>query len=76
MEEINVNETMNGAVGVKILSAIQHQTYVKGISLPSIAKLSKQYDVSEKTVRKALDVLREYCVIETINGVGSIVIVE
>ena len=63
-------------VVLKILSAIQHQTYVKGISLPSIAKLSKQYDVSEKTVRKALDVLREYCVIETINGVGSIVIVD
>ena len=63
-------------VVLKILSAIQHQTYVKGISLPSIAKLSKEYEVSEKTVRKALDVLREYCVIETINGVGSIVIVD
>lgn len=62
-------------VVLKVLEAIQRHIYIEGTTLPSIAKLSENYDVSEKTVRKALEVLREYCVIETINGVGSKVIV-
>lgn len=58
-----------------ILRKIYYRTYQKGTKLPSIQKLSKEYEVSEKTSRKALDVLREFKVIETINGVGSIVII-
>lgn len=56
-----------------ILRKIHYRSYQKGTKLPSIQKISEEYEVSEKTTRKALDVLREFKVIETINGVGSIV---
>lgn len=58
-----------------ILRKIFYREYHKGTKLPSIQKISEEYDVSEKTTRKSLDVLREFKVIETINGVGSIVII-
>lgn len=58
-----------------ILRKIYYRIYQKGTKLPSIQKISKEYNVSEKTTRKALDVLREFHVIETVNGVGSIVII-
>ena len=58
-------------VVLSILKNISNGTYQPNDSLPSISKLAKEYNVSEKTSRKALDFLREYHVIETINGVGS-----
>lgn len=58
-----------------VLRKIYYREYQKGTKLPSIQKISKEYDVSEKTTRKALKVLREFHVIETVNGVGSIVII-
>lgn len=54
-----------------ILRDINNRVYNRGAIIPSISKLSEKYGVSEKTTRKALDVLRDYRVIETINGIGS-----
>lgn len=59
-----------------ILKKIYYQDYTKGMKLPSISKLALEYDVSEKTIRKMLDVLRKYEVIETKNGIGSIIIID
>lgn len=59
-----------------ILKKIYYQDYMKGMKLPSISKLALEYDVSEKTIRKMLDVLRKYEVIETKNGIGSIIIID
>ncbi|MFR7591670.1 MAG: GntR family transcriptional regulator [Longibaculum sp.] len=54
-----------------ILRDVNNRVYNRGAIIPSISKLSEKYGVSEKTTRKALDVLRDYRVIETINGIGS-----
>lgn len=56
-----------------ILKDINDGIYQTDTILPSISKLAKKYQVSEKTSRKALEFLRQCYVIETINGVGSIV---
>lgn len=39
--------------------------------LPSIEALADEYEVSQRTIRKALQTLREYQIVETINGSGS-----
>lgn len=61
---------------LRIIRDIQKQVYKKGETLPSIAKISLKYEVSEKTTRKVLELLREVRIIETINGVGSKVIID
>lgn len=59
-----------------ILRKIYFKEYHRGTKLPSIQKLSQEYDVSEKTTRKALDILREFKVVETVNGVGSTIVID
>lgn len=58
-----------------IVRDINNHIYMKGDLLPSISQLAKQYDVSERTSRRALKSLGEFHIIQTINGVGSKVII-
>ncbi len=53
--------------------SIENETFVKGQLLPSEAALSKTYDVSRVTVRKALDVLRDGNLVEPRHGSGWLV---
>ena len=59
-----------------IIRKIELKEYKIGSFLPSIAKLCEEYEVSEKTVRKALAILSALKAIETVNGKGSIVKIE
>lgn len=68
------SEYLYSEVIIALISDIAHKKYQIDEVLPSIEQLSKMYSVSQRTVRKALDVLRQYEIIETINGRGSIVL--
>lgn len=57
-----------------IESNILNQTYKAGELLPSENKLSKQYNVSRETIRKALTLLLESGYIQKKQGKGSIVL--
>lgn len=57
-----------------IESDIFNQTYKAGELLPSENKLSKKYDVSRETIRKALTLLLESGYIQKKQGKGSIVL--
>ncbi|MGX8850151.1 GntR family transcriptional regulator [Amedibacillus sp. YH-ame10] len=67
-------EYLYAKVALNILVSIADKTYNLQDVLPSISALSKQYDVSDRTTRKALEILRYYQVIETVNGIGSRII--
>lgn len=67
-------EYLYAKVALDILVSIADKTYKLQDVLPSISALSKQYDVSDRTTRKALEILRHYQVIETVNGIGSRII--
>ena len=67
------SEYLYTKVVVDILMDIVTDTYQIEDALPSISQLAIQHDVSERTIRKALEILRYFEVIETINGRGSIV---
>lgn len=58
-----------------IVLDINNHIYKKGDLLPSILQIAEQYGVSERTSRRALVALREFHIIQTINGVGSKVII-
>ncbi|MEG0569910.1 MAG: GntR family transcriptional regulator, partial [Erysipelotrichales bacterium] len=62
-------------VVTQIINDINNKVYVKGDLLPSIAQLALQYNVSERTSRRALEALREYRIIQTINGLGSKIVI-
>lgn len=59
---------------VDIESAILNQTYKSGDLLPSENDLTKQYNVSRETIRKALTLLLESGYIQKKQGKGSIVL--
>lgn len=65
------HEYLYTQVVLNILNDIALKNYCQDEILPSISELSLMYDVSERTIRKALQILREYRVIVTINGIGS-----
>lgn len=58
-----------------IINKIGLNEYPVGTFLPPEAKLSKQYDVSISTVRRALSQLEELGYSRTLNGRGTIVLV-
>lgn len=60
-------------VVVQMIVDIVNKRYVVGDVLPSIAQLASFYDVSQRTIRKALDILREFMILEILNGLGSVV---
>lgn len=59
-----------------MLKDINTFKYTKDTTLPSIRELSEVYDVSEKTIRITLNLLNEFEIIKTKNGVGSKIIIE
>lgn len=54
-----------------IMNDIKMGVYKDGDLLPSLAVLANRYDVSERTSRKAMKVLNEYHIVNTINGLGT-----
>lgn len=58
---------------VTIINDIYLGTYEKGQALPSFEQLAKQFDVSVRTSRKAIERLNQYQIVKTINGIGSFV---
>ncbi|MEG0276566.1 MAG: GntR family transcriptional regulator [Coprobacillus sp.] len=54
-----------------IVADINNHLYKKGDLLPSISQIAQQYNVSERTSRRALEALRDYRIIQTFNGIGS-----
>lgn len=64
------------SVALDIMSDIVYGYYQIKESLPSISTLATKYDVSQRTIRSTLEVLRQYKVIETTNGIGSRIILE
>ena len=58
----------------QIAEKIDRGIYREQEFLPSIAKLAKEYQLSEITIRNSLSVLRECGIVETINGVGTKVV--
>ncbi|MEG2544007.1 MAG: GntR family transcriptional regulator [Longicatena sp.] len=69
-------EYLYSQIVLDILGKVIEGVYTTGDKIPSIEHLAKQYDVSFRTSRKAIDVLQSYAVIETINGKGSYIKVE
>ncbi|GEL66539.1 GntR family transcriptional regulator [Marinilactibacillus psychrotolerans] len=59
---------------LEIESAILNQTYKSGELLPSENELTKKYNVSRETIRKALTLLLENGYIQKKQGKGSIVL--
>ncbi|WP_080145938.1 trehalose operon repressor [Marinilactibacillus piezotolerans] len=59
---------------IDIEAAILNQTYKSGDLLPSENELTKQYNVSRETIRKALTMLLESGYIQKKQGKGSIVL--
>lgn len=57
-----------------IETKIFNQDYKTGDLLPSEHKLSKKYNVSRETIRKALSMLLEHGLIQKIQGKGSVVL--
>jgi len=57
-----------------IETKIINQEYKKGELLPSEHSLSKKYNVSRETIRKALSKLLEHGLIQKIQGKGSVVL--
>ncbi len=53
--------------------SIEDETFVKGELLPSEATLTKKYEASRVTVRKALEVLRDINLVEPRHGSGWLV---
>lgn len=58
---------------VTIINDIYLGIYEKGQVLPSFEQLAKQFHVSIRTSRKAIERLNEYQIVKTINGIGSVV---
>lgn len=60
-------------IAQEIRLAIESEAYVKGELLPSESSLSKGFDASRVTVRKALETLREEGLVEPRHGSGWLV---
>lgn len=58
---------------MKIFKQINNGNYQKGDIIPSYSKLAKQMNVSEKTIRKAIQLLNEWKAVNTVNGIGTII---
>lgn len=60
-------------VATQIISAIQRGEFKKGDKLPSEQAMAKSMGVSRPSLREALGALRIMGVIDTVNGVGTVI---
>ncbi|MFH0267324.1 GntR family transcriptional regulator [Vibrio rumoiensis] len=60
-------------VAKKIENMINGTNYSIGDCLPSENKLSKEFEVSRMTIRKALNILSSFGMVETIHGKGTFI---
>lgn len=67
-------EYLYGQVVIGIMQDIGAGVYKENALLPSMAELAKAYDVSMRTSRKAIEVLNELGIVQTLNGLGSKII--
>lgn len=66
-------EVLYQKVVINILKDIHLGLYQNEKELPSLEQLAKEHHVSLRTSRKAMEVLKEYGFVKTINGIGSFV---
>lgn len=66
-------EVLYQKVVIDILKDIHLGLYQNQKELPSLEQLAKKQHVSLRTSRKAMEVLKEYGFVKTINGIGSFV---
>lgn len=69
----DIHECLYGHVITHIVKDIDQGIYQDRDELPSLQQLAKQYHVSLRTIKQAVKVLNDYHIVQTINGVGSIV---
>lgn len=66
-------DTLYTRVIADIIRKIKEQVYEDADSLPSFENMAKDYDVSVKTCRKAIEILNTHHIVKTVNGVGSFI---
>lgn len=64
-------EVLYEKVIIGIFMDIHQGRYLHQKELPSLEQLAKQFNVSLRTSRKAIEVLNQYGVVKTVNGLGS-----
>lgn len=61
------------SIASDIIKDIMDGSYQYGDSFLSIEELAQKYHVSTRTSRKVLEVLKEYHIVHTVNGLGSFI---